>query len=79
LATIHARAGEGIEQLIKRFQMQCEKEGILKEIKNRMYFQSPSEKHHKKMQDQRHQRRLKRRINESGDMHDSEKRRSPSR
>ena len=41
---IKARAGESAEQLMRRFKKMCEKEGLTKDIKRRMYYEKPSEK-----------------------------------
>ena len=41
---IKARGGESAEQLMRRFKKMCEKEGLTKDIKRRMYYEKPSEK-----------------------------------
>ncbi len=41
---IKARAGESVEQMLRRFKKSCEKEGLTKEIKKRQYFEKPSER-----------------------------------
>ena len=41
---IKARSGEGSEQLMRRFKKMCEKEGLTKDIKRRMYYEKPSER-----------------------------------
>lgn len=46
---IKARAGESAEQLMRRFKKMCEKEGLTKDIKKRMYYEKPSEKKQRAM------------------------------
>ncbi len=38
------RPGENPDKLIQRFKRACSKEGILKEIKKRSYYEKPSER-----------------------------------
>ncbi|MFH1223449.1 MAG: 30S ribosomal protein S21 [Pseudomonadota bacterium] len=39
---IYVRDGEGFEQVLKRFKKQCEKAGILSEVRKREHFEKPS-------------------------------------
>jgi len=41
---IKARSGESSEQLMRRFKKMCEKEGLTKDVKRRMYYEKPSER-----------------------------------
>lgn len=41
---IKPRDRENIQQTLRRFRKILEKEGIIKDIKRRMYFEAPSEK-----------------------------------
>lgn len=41
---IKARAGEGPEQMMRRFKKLCEKEGLTKDIKRKEYYEKPSER-----------------------------------
>ena len=41
---LKARAGEGSEQMLRRFKKMCEKEGLTKEVKKRAHFEKPSER-----------------------------------
>jgi len=43
-----SREGEAFEQLIKRFKKQCEKAGILSELRKREHFEKPSVRKKKK-------------------------------
>jgi small subunit ribosomal protein S21 len=43
------RDGESFESALKRFKKQCEKTGILSEIKKREHFEKPSVKRKKKI------------------------------
>ena len=42
------RKGESVEDLIKRFRKKWSKSGIAKELKERMYFEKPSDKKRRK-------------------------------
>ena len=46
---IKARGGESAEQLMRRFKKMCEKEGLTKDVKRRMYYEKPSEKRQRAM------------------------------
>lgn len=41
---IKARAGESVEQMLRRFKKLCEKEGLTKDMKRRQYYEKPSER-----------------------------------
>ncbi|MBI5598051.1 MAG: 30S ribosomal protein S21 [Elusimicrobia bacterium] len=59
---VKVRDGESIEEALRRFKRECERNGILKEIKRREHYTSPSVKRKLKAQETlRKIRRLKRR------------------
>ena len=39
---VNVRDGESFEQVLKRFKKQCEKAGILSEVRKREHFEKPS-------------------------------------
>ncbi len=41
--------GESIESALKRFRRQCQRDGVLAEIKKREYYEKPSVRRKKKM------------------------------
>ncbi len=43
MVKIYPKRGEKIEYALKRFRKLCEKEGIIREIKKRAYYEKPSE------------------------------------
>ncbi|MBN1115086.1 MAG: 30S ribosomal protein S21 [Oligoflexia bacterium] len=45
---VRIREGESFEQLLKRFKKQCEKAGVLAEVRKREHFEKPSVKKKKK-------------------------------
>jgi len=45
---VRVRENESFENALKKFKKQCEKEGILSEIKKREHFEKPSVKRKKK-------------------------------
>ncbi len=49
--------GETIENALKRFRRQCQKEGVLAEVKKREYYDKPSVKRKKKAIAARRRRR----------------------
>lgn len=55
---IKVRKGESIESALRRFKRECEREGILTEIKKREYYEKPSEK--RKRLEQQVEKRLRR-------------------
>lgn len=42
MAIVRIRDGEAFEQAMRRFKKQCEKAGILTELKKREHFEKPS-------------------------------------
>ena len=48
---ISARPGEPTERTVQRFKRAISKEGILKEIKKRRYYEKPSEKRRREAKD----------------------------
>lgn len=48
MALVKIREGESFEQALRRFKKQCEKAGILSEIKKREHFEKPSVRKKKK-------------------------------
>jgi small subunit ribosomal protein S21 len=59
---VKIREGESIEEALRRFKRECERNGILKEIKRREFYISPSMKKKLKAQDARRKmRRVRRR------------------
>ena len=41
---VRARSNESVQQMMKRFKKMCEKEGLIKDIKKRSYYEKPSER-----------------------------------
>jgi small subunit ribosomal protein S21 len=46
---VKVREGETFEQALRRFKKQCEKAGILTELRKREHYEKPSERKKKKM------------------------------
>ncbi|MBN2121307.1 MAG: 30S ribosomal protein S21 [Candidatus Omnitrophica bacterium] len=44
MAEVKINRDEDFEKALKRFKMQCKKEGILKQFRERQYYTKPSEK-----------------------------------
>ena len=53
LPKIEVRKDESFEQALRRFKRQIEQEGILKEIRERKYYEKPSERKRKKARSRR--------------------------
>lgn len=47
---VKLREGESFEQALRRFKKQCEKAGILSELRKREYYEKPSIKRKKKQE-----------------------------
>lgn len=45
---VRSRAGESVQQMVKRFKKMCEKEGLIRDIKRNSYYEKPSEKNRRK-------------------------------
>jgi small subunit ribosomal protein S21 len=59
---VKIREGESIEEALRRFKRECERNGILKEIKRREHYMSPSVRRKLRQQESlRKMRRLRRR------------------
>ena len=48
MPSIRVRESDSLENALKRFKKQCEKEGILSEVKKREHYDKPSVKKKKK-------------------------------
>jgi small subunit ribosomal protein S21 len=53
---VEARSGEPLEKTLRRFKKRCEKEGLTKDIKKKLYYDKPSEKR------RRESRKLEKRL-----------------
>ena len=49
MATIRVKDDEEFDHALKRFKKECQKSGIISEIKRHEYYEKPSEKRKKKM------------------------------
>jgi len=48
LPSVNVKESESFEMALKKFKKQCEREGILSEIKKREHYEKPSEKRKKR-------------------------------
>ncbi|HDS84386.1 MAG TPA: 30S ribosomal protein S21 [Phycisphaerales bacterium] len=55
---VKSRAGESIQQMVKRFKKMCEKEGLIRDIKRNGYYEKPSEKNRRKRRKSQRMARL---------------------
>ncbi|MBN1795534.1 MAG: 30S ribosomal protein S21 [Sedimentisphaerales bacterium] len=46
---VKARAGESVQQMIRRFKKLCEKEGLIRDMKKTAYYEKPSEKNRRRI------------------------------
>ncbi len=46
---VKARAGESVQQMVRRFKKLCEKEGLIRDMKRTAYYEKPSEKNRRRM------------------------------
>jgi small subunit ribosomal protein S21 len=59
---VKARSGESVEQMQRRFKKLCEKEGLIKDIKRKEYYEKPSERNRRSSR-----KSVARRVRESTD------------
>ena len=57
---IKLRENESIEEALRRFKRECDRNGIMQEIKRREHYESPSVKRKRKAQEAR--KKIKRRF-----------------
>ncbi len=57
---VKVREGESIEEALRRFKRECERNGIMQEIKRREYYEPPSIRRKKKQAEAR--RKMRRRM-----------------
>jgi len=60
---VKVREGESIDEALRRFKRECEKDGILQEIKKREFYKPPSVIRKEKLAETRRKMRLARRRN----------------
>ena len=46
---VKSRAGESVQQMMKRFKKLCEKEGLIKDMKRNAYYEKPSVKNRRRI------------------------------
>jgi len=46
---VKSRAGESVQQMIRRFKKLCEKEGLIRDMKRVAYYEKPSERNRRRM------------------------------
>lgn len=50
MAKVNVRPDEDIERAIRRFRKQVQKDGIIQEVRNRMYYEKPGDKKRRERQ-----------------------------
>ncbi len=60
MSGIKIRENESIEEALRRFKRECDRNGVMQEIKRREYYESPSAKRKRKAQEAR--KKIKRRF-----------------
>ncbi len=60
MVLVKVREGETIEDALRRFKRECERNGIMQEIKRREYFESPAVRRKRKAAEAR--RKMRRRM-----------------
>ena len=59
MVSVKVRDGESIEEALRRFKRECERNGIMQEIKRREYHESPRVRRKRKLAESK--RKMKRR------------------
>ena len=62
LIKVAIRTGESPEKFLQRFKRICSKEGVLKEIKKRSYYEKPSDRKRRREKEQKKALRKKARV-----------------
>lgn len=60
MVLVKVRDGETIEEALRRFKRECERNGIMQEIKRREFYQSPSVR--RKLKQAEARRKMRRRM-----------------
>jgi small subunit ribosomal protein S21 len=60
MVNVRVREGESIEEAIRRFKRECERNGIMQEIKKREYYRAPSVVRKEKLAEAK--RKIRRRL-----------------
>ncbi|HOW28821.1 MAG TPA: 30S ribosomal protein S21 [Elusimicrobiota bacterium] len=63
MVLVKIREGETIEEALRRFKRECERHGIIQEIKRREFYESPAVRLKKKQAEAR--RKMRRRMSRS--------------
>ncbi|MBP6124899.1 MAG: 30S ribosomal protein S21 [Phycisphaerae bacterium] len=58
MVKVKSRAGESVQQMVKRFKKMCEKEGLIRDIKRNSYYEKPSERNRRKRRKSQRMARL---------------------
>ena len=59
---VKSRSGETVEQMMRRFKKLCEKEGLIKDIRRKEFYEKPSERRRRSAR-----KSLNRRLAQSGE------------
>ncbi len=59
---VKSRSGETVEQMMRRFKKLCEKEGLIKDIRRKEFYEKPSERRRRAAR-----KSLNRRLAQSGE------------
>ncbi|MFI4912460.1 MAG: 30S ribosomal protein S21 [Sedimentisphaeraceae bacterium JB056] len=51
---VKSRAGESVQQMVKRFKKMCEKEGLIRDMKRNSFFEKGSEKNRRRRRKKTH-------------------------
>ena len=46
---VKSRAGESVQQMMRRFKKLCEKEGLIRDMKRNAYYEKPSDKNRRRL------------------------------
>ncbi|MFH1715400.1 MAG: 30S ribosomal protein S21 [Elusimicrobiota bacterium] len=60
MTVVKVRDNESIDEALRRFKRECEKAGVMQEIKKREFYESPSVRRKKKLQEAK--RKFRRKI-----------------
>ncbi|MBN1793745.1 MAG: 30S ribosomal protein S21 [Candidatus Omnitrophica bacterium] len=59
MTTVHVNQNEPLEKALRRFKKKIEREGLLRQLKERKHYEKPSEKKRRKQRASQSKRRVK--------------------
>jgi len=59
MSEVNIKKGETVEKALRKFKKQMDREGTLKEIRNRKYYEKPSRKRYREIRRKKYNQRMR--------------------